>query len=318
MTKYAFLAFQLLLVSLLQGQSRIALEQPVLLEEDTIQGTLLTGYPLDAEKLDEQPLLIMIPGSGPTDRNGNSAVLGGENNSFLQLADSLLAYGIATYRYDKLGVGASSNNLAEADMRFADNIRMVSAIHQQMKELGFAQIYLLGHSEGALIASLAARELPVKGLISVAGAGRDFRQILEAQLKPQLPEKMLAQTLQKLDSIAAGHEVKRFSAMLASLLRPSVQPYLRDMLNLNPAQALADAEVPVLIIQGGMDLQVTEEDAQLLREAAPGAEYQFYPEMNHVLKVVKDERQNRAAYTDPDFRFPASLPADLARWIKAH
>lgn len=301
-----------------QKKVRVEIEQPFIFEGDTLQGTLLSeGKSLD--HFTDLPLLVIIPGSGPTDRNGNSILIPGPNDSFLQLADSLLKYGVASYRYDKLGVGASKMSKTEDQLRFGSNVDVAIAAIEKMKSLGFKNIYILGHSQGSLVGILVAQKEKIKGLISVAGASENAYNTIIKQLKTSLPEEMQASTIQKLDSIKTGYEVTKYNPNLAALLRPSVQPYLRSYFAFTPTEEIAKLQIPVLIIQGARDLQTSVEDAKALHLAYPGADYKVYPNMNHVLKTVDESReQNMGAYSDPDFPLARNLATDIASWIKIH
>src|SRR5690606_2019550 len=144
-----------------------------------INGTLLTHFDIaDSKKVKNKKLAIIIPGSGPTDRNGNSTMMKGGSNCYKLLADSLLQYGISSYRYDKMGVGASTMNTKEIDLRFEDNAKAVIAIMAKMQSIGFKDIYLIGHSEGSLIGIISALQEKPKGFISLAGPGRNAYDIL--------------------------------------------------------------------------------------------------------------------------------------------
>lgn len=316
--KNLFLLSAFLLSLFASAQSAIIkIEQPVRFQEDTIRGTLTSSFSLDERKFGKQPLVIIIPGSGPTDRDGNSAMMAGPNNAFLQLADSLAKRNIATYRYDKPGVGASTTSKSEEEMRFEDNVEVVEAIYDRMDELGFKDVYILGHSEGSLIGMLAAQKMKVNGYISLAGAGRNTYDVLEEQLSRQLQGEMLENTMRKLDSIRQGYTVGKYNPMLGSLLRPSVQPYLHSMFRYTPTEEVSKVKHPVLILQGERDIQVSAEDAKALKAAAPEADMVLYPNMNHVLKVVDEsQEQNMAAYYDPDFPLSTSLINDIEKFVK--
>lgn len=307
--------FIALSIALSAQLGKAEIEQPVYLDNDTISGTLLTDFPLSAKRNKKTPIVIIIPGSGPTDRNGNSAMLPGPNDSYKQLADSLLALGISSYRYDKLGIGSSSKDLDESEMRFSTNVTMVEAIYNTLRELQFRNIYLIGHSEGALIGSMAAQQLDIEGLILIAGSGRNFLDLLDEQLGAQFSADIHATTMHKLDSIKQGYTVENKNVMLQSLLRESIQPYLKELLNLEPAEELGKVGVPILLIQGEQDFQVTTQDLEALKNAKPDADVKLYQNMNHVLKVVKTPQENQASYSDPDFRLEPSLPGDIAEWI---
>ncbi len=312
-------AFLLLLSGLLSGQNQQEVKQDILMDQDTVRGSLLSQYPLNSRVLKKHPLVVIIPGSGPTDRDGNSSMIPGPNDAYKLLADSLLAHGIASFRYDKPGVGESSFSKKENELRFEDNVAVINAILAKMQDLGFKKIFLFGHSEGSLSGMLAAQEGEVNGFISAAGMGRNMHDILIEQLEKQLSGEILEATLADLDSIEQGEEVKQYNPLLAGLLRPSVQPYLHSAFKYDPTEELKELEVPVLIIQGGYDLQVPESDGAALSAAVPEATYKLYPEMNHVLKTIDGSmKQNQAAYMDPDFPLHQAMINDLVEWINSH
>jgi pimeloyl-ACP methyl ester carboxylesterase len=320
MKKQITFIFSLAITFAFAQTGKISIEQPVTVNSDTIRGTLVSPFSLDLLKKNKKvPLVIIIPGSGPTDRNGNSALAKGENNTFLQLADSLAKKGIASYRYDKLGIGKSSTILDESSVRFESNVTVVKEIYKHLnKELGFKKIFIMGHSEGSLIGMLATQELKATGYISVAGPAQNAKDVLTTQISqaPTMPENLKSQALEKLDSLHAGYQVKKFNMMLASLLRKSLQPYLIGWFKYTPEDEIQKIKKPILIVQGGRDLQVPEDQGKRLKISNQKADYLFYPNMNHVLKVVDDSReQNLAAYTDPDFQFPKTLVEDLSDWI---
>ncbi len=298
---------------------RVEVEQPILNgEKDTVFGTLLS----QGESLvdyHDVPLVIIIPGSGPTDRDGNSAVLQGPNDSYKQLADSLLERGIATFRYDKPAVGKSTFSKKEEDMRFEDHVSLTGAIISKMDQLGFNEIFLLGHSQGSLVSMLAAQEFKeVDGVISLAGPGVNSHTLIKEQVKGQLPPTLENQTFQKLDSIKAGYTVEKYNSAIATLVRKPLQPYLHGYFKYTPSEEIKKLKVPVLILQGGRDLQIKEKEGILLSEARPKARYILYPEMNHVLKRVDgSQEQNMASYSDPDFPLVKALPEDIAEWVKS-
>lgn len=311
-----------LAVGNLFGQSKKLESAEVEIEEfsiwngDTIKGTLvLNGLKKSYKKM---PLVIIIPGSGPTDRNGNSAVIPGDNNSYKQLAHALREAGVASFRYDKPGIGASKTNVTEADLRFETNAEMLLSVIHKMQKIGFKKIYLIGHSEGSLIGMLASQKEKVSGYISLAGISNNILDVLKVQLG-NLPDGLKQQAFQKLDSIHEGHTVTKFNPMLASLLRPSVQPYLQSWMKYSPSEEIQKLDIPVMIIQGGRDVQVATSEGEALHKAVPEALYKFYPEMNHVLKMVDEtEAQNRGSYGDPDFPLQTGMAKDIAEWIDAH
>lgn len=303
---------------LAQNVTRVEKELSFVWKKDTLYGTLLSQGKAE-KKINKLPVMLIIPGSGPTDRDGNSQLIQGTNNSFKLLADSLLHHGIATFRYDKMGIGKSQFSGTEADLRFEDNVEIATNAIQTLKDLGFKKIYIAGHSQGSLVGMLTAQENKVKGFISLEGSAINAYELLQEQLEKNLPEPMKKSTLQKMDSIKNGYTVTKYNPMLASLLRESLQPYLRSYFSYTPTEEIAKLKIPILIIQGGQDLQTTTKEGEMLKEAAPDAEYQYFKKMNHVLKQVDEsQEQNRAAYVDPDFPLPSEFIIELANWIKSN
>src|SRR5437763_1110614 len=160
-------------------------------EEDTLKtptGDIFGTLELPAAK-QPVPVALIIAGSGPTDRNGNTPALPGSNNSLKMLADGLAARGIASLRYDKRGIAASRAAMTtEADLRFNNFIEDAEAWTKQIRaDKRFSTITVIGHSEGSLIGMVAAREAGADGYVSLEGAGRKAQDILAEQLKSQLP-----------------------------------------------------------------------------------------------------------------------------------
>lgn len=284
----------------------------------SVYGGRLYGTLFRPSAPSEGPVVLIIPGSGPTDRNGNSNLLPGKNNSLLQLADSLAQYGIASLRYDKRGIGESVRALAkEESLVFEQNSADARSWLQYLYENGYRKIYVAGHSEGSLVALQVAQDFPLSGLISLAGAGRPIREVLQEQLAT-LPAPLKENAYRCMDSLAAGKRVKQPPLALLSLFRPSIQDYMISWLKLDPAKLIQRTHCPVLIIQGGQDLQVSIRDAQLLHAANPEAALQILPGMNHVLKSVPDGSQsaNISTYTDPNQYVMTELVQILLRFIR--
>ncbi len=270
-----------------------------------IQGSLL----LPANVPAKCPVVLIIAGSGPTDRDGNNPGIPGANNCYRLLAQGLASSGIASLRYDKRGIAASKAALkSEADIRFEDYIGdAVAWVNLLRADARFGKIIVLGHSEGSLIGMIAANQAHADGYISIAGAGRPAADILREQLAKSSPQLMPeAETILK--SLESGQTVAKVSPDLQQLFHASVQPYLISWLKYNPALEIARLKVPVLIVQGSTDLQVGVKDAELLHKAKPDAQYKVVDGMNHVLKSAPAERAaNIAAYSDPNLPLAPGL-----------
>lgn len=253
------------------------------------------------------PLALIVAGSGPTDRDGNNGPI--RANTYRLLAAALAKGGVASVRYDKRGIGASARAAqSESRLRFDTYIDDAVAWLQLLgSDKRFSRTTIAGHSEGALIATVAAARAPVHALVTLEGAGRPAPAVLREQLKPKLPPALYAQADAALAQLEQGHTVANPPAELAALLRPSVQPYLISWFKYDPAAEIAKVRVPVTIVQGTADIQVTMADAGALKRAAPAANLVVIDGMNHVLKYFPDHSSMQAAlpgYEDP------SLPVD--------
>lgn len=156
--------------------------EEVFLKTDSaeIAGTLL----LPKAQIQPFPVVLIIAGSGPTDRNGNNPSM--VNNSLKMVAEGLTSHGIASLRFDKRGVGASSTQKTEIDLRFEDFVHDVEALYDFLvKDQRFSEVYILGHSEGSLIGMIVAHNVDATGFISIAGAGFPAADILRKQFGNQ-------------------------------------------------------------------------------------------------------------------------------------
>ena len=262
---------------------------------------------------------VIIAGSGPTDRDGNSP-LGVSAGSYRLLAEGLAEHGVATVRYDKRGAGESVAALGnEADLRFEHMVDDALAFAAEARaRTGQDCVWLIGHSEGTGIAQMAAARSPegICGLVLLAGMGRRPRAILEEQLGAQLPEPLKTQTFDALARLEAGELVADTPPALAALLRPSVQPFLISLLALDPAALISAYEGPVFIGQGATDIQTTVEDARALKAARPEATLVIWDGVNHLLKDAPAERMaNIATYSNPRLPLADGVVEDVAGFI---
>lgn len=261
------------------------------------------------------PVVLFIAGSGPTDRNGNSTV-GLRTNCTLQLAHALAASGIASVRYDKRGIAESAAaGESEANLRFDSYVSDAKAwLELLKKDSRFSKIMVAGHSEGSLIGMIAAKGFADK-FISIAGAGEPADIILKTQLK-KLPADLYHEAARSIDSLKAGHEIKNVNPNLAMLFRPSVQPYLISWFRYDPQAEIRKLTIPVLLLQGTKDLQITVADAQNLKKAQPKSELVIVENMNHVLKDIPGgQTENMQSYTNPDLPVDTTLIKTILDFI---
>ena len=274
------------------------------------------------------PLVIIIAGSGPTDRDGNSAALPGKNNAYKMLAEALASRGIASLRYDKRGIAASAIlGLKESDLRFEDYASDAAGWVTQLKQdTHFTSVTLVGHSEGSLLGMLAARKAGADGFVSLEGPAKDAADVLREQLRPQIGsvpalwdanEKVLT-TLQGGQTVDPLPAPLPLVSGLAALYRASVQPYLISWFKYTPTVEVAKLTMPVLLIQGTTDIQVPPADVDALKAARPQATVTVVQGMNHVLKHVDGDAATQApAYSDPTLPIAPEVPDAIATFVRA-
>jgi uncharacterized protein len=263
------------------------------------------------------PVALIIAGSGPTDRNGDNPMM--KNENLKQLAYGLAANQIASLRFDKRGIGESKSAMkTETDIRFDDYINDVKDwIDLLKKDKRFSKIFITGHSEGSLLGMIAATQ-GANGYVSIAGAGKSADKILKEQLSKQ-PAAIKDSSMPIIDSLAAGKTVQNVPAILKAIFRPSVQPYLISWFHYDPQTEIKKLTIPVLIIQGTNDLQVTEDDANLLAKANPHAQLELIKNMNHVFRIVEgDRKENLATYITPSIPISTELISKVSEFITSH
>ena len=261
-------------------------------------------------------LVILIAGSGPTNRDGNQ--IGMTNNSLKLLAESLVKNGIAVYSYDKrIFAQMASGKLDEASLSFDNFIDDATAVVLYFKnQQKYHSITIAGHSEGALIGMVAANG-NADAYISIAGAGRPIDEVLLEQIGKQAP--FLKEEVEKnLATLKSGNTFELKNQMLASLFRASVQPYMISWIKYHPQNEIKKLQIPSLLINGDKDIQVSVQDAQLLQQAKPDAQLQIIPKMNHIFKVIQgDDAENKASYTNPELPICTELTSIITTFIRS-
>jgi uncharacterized protein len=299
-----------LLFFFLSSQAQVEIEDTLKTTTGNIYGTLM--IPVTKQKI---PVVLIIAGSGPTDRNGNSSM--STNNSLKMLADSLYEHGIASLRYDKRAIAASKAAIKkEDDLRFENYVDDAAGwIEQVKKDARFSKVIVAGHSEGSLIGMIAARKAGADGYISIAGAGRSADLILKEQIATHSPT--ASSTVNPMiDTLKSGQLLKKVDPSLNMLFRPSVQPYLISWFKYDPQVEIAKLTIPVLILQGNTDIQVDTTDAIQLAKANKRAELKIIKGMNHILKESEmDMQKNVATYTNPDLPLKKELVYDMVTFI---
>jgi len=291
MTKHIFslVLFFLSVTSTSRAQNYSATEITI---NRHIDGTLLTP-----ESVENPPLVILIPGSGPTDRNGNQSFM--KNDMLKKLAEGLSENGIASFRYDKRIVKQLRTRNLDKNIRFDDFVTDAKSVVNHFKP-SYKSIIIAGHSQGSLV-GLLATEVGVDGFISLAGAANSIDQIILEQISKTAPY-FIADTKRVLEVLKSGQTTTDFPQPLSSMFNLEIQPFMINWMQYNPKELIKDLEIPVLILNGTKDLQVNSTEAQLLKEAKEDAELFIIENMNHLLfEINGDDLVNSKSYNDKTY-----------------
>ncbi len=303
MIKKVFLLYLLSCTTFVLAQEKnyTSNELSIPTEFETIHGTLLTP-----ETVTKSALVIIIPGSGPTDRNGNNVAM--KNNSLKFLAEALAGKEIASYRFDKSILSYGKDDKAKIDsLTFEVFISEAKSVVAYFKDAAnFSKIIIAGHSQGSLVGMVVAQN-NADGFISLAGAGRSIDVLLIEQIEKQAPF-LKEETERVLAELKKGNTVDDFNQMLVSLFNKQVQPFLISWIKYDPQEELKKLKIPVLIVNGSKDIQTSTTDAELLHKATENSQLELIENMNHLFKEIKgDINENMLSYTNPELSVMVEL-----------
>ncbi len=283
----------------------------------TAEGVDLFGTLTIPKTENAKTICVIVPGSGPTDRDGNS-VAGIKTDAYKLLAEALSENGIASFRYDKRGVGKSVvEGLKEEDMVFKTNIQDLKSIVNNLKGMNkFEKIFLIGHSEGSLVSILCAKEEKIDGIISIAGVGKNAGDLFIDQLEAQLSKPLVKESKKIVNNLKKGKLMKDMSAMLQNIFRASVQPYLISWFKYEPRKEIASLNIPILVLHGAVDHQVAIENAKLLASAKKGTKMAIIAKMTHMIKEVENENDEFNTYSDSSYPIPNALIEEIVAFVK--
>jgi hypothetical protein len=283
----------------------------------TANGHQLAGLMMDNDQA--TTALLIVAGSGPTDHNGNVASHGMINNSYKMLATELHHAGYAVLRFDKHGIGKSAYD--EFDMSkvlFSDYVNDVVVLLEYLQKQ-YPQVVVIGHSLGGLMAIEAAQKSPVSRIITLASVADSGYKTLKRQMLDQ-PEFIRDAAIPLLDRLALGETIPadEVPAFLNALLHPSLQPYLKSFILIEPRAELAQLSIPTLNIIGDTDIQVEVSETQMLSEGLEHAKIKIINGMNHVLKNAPKERNaNLATYSQADLPLHEALIPVILNFLQS-
>jgi pimeloyl-ACP methyl ester carboxylesterase len=275
------------------------------------------------------PAVLLLPGSGETDRNDDAKRLA--INAFPPLVRALDVLGVATFRYDKRGVGASQGDYWRTGFhdRLTDAVAAVEWLRGR-PEVDPSRVFILGHSEGALIATrLAAGAGPVAGIVLLAGAAKTGEQILRWQGQqiaasltgfPRLVLKLLhIDPLRSQDKAIARVKASTADTLRVQLVHKLNAKWMREFIAYDPAPDLAKVHVPVLAITGTKDIQIDPADLDRMETLVPGP-FQGHrlPDLTHLLRAEAGPPSLRT-YKQQVGRDVDPRVIDLVgTWLKGH
>lgn len=273
------------------------------------------------------PAVLLIPGSGPTDRDWNSPLLAGDNGSGELLAHALAERGVASLRYDKYGLAGLDAPLHWDDYR----AEQAAGVEHLLSLDRVDSVWVAGHSEGGLHAlDLASRRDDIAGVALLAAPGRSLFEVLVDQIGSQVGEEDAVAFREALAQVREGNEGvhvanPRVDGLLSSLQHPLTRPFLDELLVFDPTAAMSEVDEPIFIISGARDIQISlASDADALEGAARTGQRSVtrvdLPHADHVFKLemrdpVELERIGSAEYNSAERRLDPGLADALARWV---
>lgn len=268
----------------------------------------------------DAPVVLIVPGSGPTDRDGNNS-MGVQAAPYRLLAEGLGDAGVSTLRVDKRGMfgsaAAGDANAVTVDIYAQDYLDWAERLRA---ETGRDCVYLLGHSEGGQMVSAAAAQDNdgICGLILVAAPGRPLFDVLREQLRANPANApVLDDALSAIDQLEAGErvDVSTMHPALQGLFAPPVQDYMISAYGVDPAALVRTADLTTLVLQGDNDIQIQVADAERL--AADHGQLVVLNGVNHVLKdAPTDQAGNLATYANPDLPLADGVVEAITAFIK--
>jgi len=289
-------------------------ESPIAVK--TLAGSIAGTLTMPNAVTGKIPVVLIISGAGATDRDGNCKNPVITSNTYQLLAYALAKAGIASLRYDKRMVGQSVSADKESQMRFEDYVDDATALISMLNDDGrFSKIIIAGHGQGALVGMMSVPDEPIKGFISLEGAGDPADKVLTEQMKSQ-PSYLGDEFKSMLDTLRKGKMTDNIDPALYYVARPTIQMFLMSWCRYDPLREIKKVKMPMLIIQGANDLLYPVTQGVKLKSAKSNATYSLIRGMNYVLKDAPADREpNIATYQKPDLPLNKEMVTDVVDFI---
>ncbi|WP_299112877.1 alpha/beta hydrolase [uncultured Winogradskyella sp.] len=290
-------------------------QEKTYVEEEISITDLIDGSLVIPKNTAKPALAIIIAGSGPTNRNGNQNFL--KSNNLKKLANQLANNNIASFRYDKRIVKQIKRGKVNVkEMRFEDFVNDAKSVISYFKEKNqFSKIYVIGHSQGSLVGMLASED-NIDGFISLAGAGQNIGDVIVDQIN-NTARQFVEDTKRVVKALKSGKTTTDFPPALGAMFNMETQPFMISWMTYNPTEVIANLSMPVLIVNGTKDLQVSVEEAKLLAKANNKAELKIIENMNHVLFTIEgDKLENSKSYNESFREINPELINEIISFIK--
>ncbi len=271
------------------------------------------------------PVIVLVGGSGPTDRDETVAgipVLG-------QLAGALADAGFLVLRYDKRGIGQSGGRAEAAGLtQYAEDLRAAVRFLANRKDVDGKRIAAVGHSVGGAVALLAAaQDRRIAAVVLMATAGVSGNDLILAQQQRVLDRSTFSETekQEKIELQRRIHEAvltgKGWEGLPADLRRQAENAEFQSLLTYDPAKVVPQVRQPMLILQGTLDTQVEPSNADRLealaraRKTPAPVEVSRISGVNHLfVPATTGEVQEYASL--PDKQISPAVSAAIAEWLQ--